>query len=520
MGKYLLKRLLHGVFSVVCVVTIIMLLIYVLMDRNLIFASDEQYTKKNNNNKTLYKYQRWEDYGYLDYVNYNDYIASLTSSGELDSETASDALKLGNTSDSDSSTVQTYTAQFTEYYESMGYTVERLDAVVVGRRVADGGSAALIAYKDIPLFTRVVTYFTSLIEVDDINYASEVEGERGLTFTLYDPLYGGSFAPAVIGNGTYHKYLIYFDSTFPYIHQNIFTIQLGTSYSVNKGVDVFKTMTVSQGGYVLSEVTYPTGLVEQSADNLHSATYSQGSRDGLLTNQARFEDDYTSVDLYRDGRSRMGYSFLIGIIATIISYCLGLPLGVMMARNKDGILDKIGTVYIIFIIAVPSLAYIFMFKAIGGALGLPTTFSVSAGWQVYVLPIISLALPSIAGLMRWGRRYMIDQMNSDYVKFARSSGLTENEIFSKHILKNAVIPIVHGVPGSVLGALTGAIITERVYSVPGTGGLLTNAISAYDNGVIVGMSFFYAILSIISVMLGDVLMAAVDPRISYTTKSR
>ena len=139
---------------------------------------------------------------------------------------------------------------------------------------------------------------------------------------------------------------------------------------------------------------------------------------------------------------------------------------------------------------------------------------------MYVLPVISLALPSIANLMKWLRRYMIDQMNSDYVKFARSGGLSEGEIFSKHILKNAIIPIVHGLPASVLFAMTGAIITERVYVVPGAGNLLTTAINKYDNGVIVGVALFYAILTVASVIIGDVLMAAMDPRISFTAKER
>ena len=130
------------------------------------------------------------------------------------------------------------------------------------------------------------------------------------------------------------------------------------------------------------------------------------------------------------------------------------------------------------------------------------------------------ALQQVANLMIWLRRYMIDQMNSDYVKFARSGGLTEGEIFTKHILKNAAIPIVQGVPASVLFALTGAIITERVYVVPGAGNLLTEAISKYDNGVIVGVTLFYAVLSVISIILGDVLMSMVDPRISFSTKDR
>ena len=139
---------------------------------------------------------------------------------------------------------------------------------------------------------------------------------------------------------------------------------------------------------------------------------------------------------------------------------------------------------------------------------------------MYILPIVSLALPSIANLMKWIRRYMIDQMNSDYVKFARSGGLTEGEIFTRHILKNAAIPIIQGIPAAVLGALTGAIITERVYVVPGIGNLLTEAINKYDNGVIVGGTLFYAILTVTSLILGDVLMAMVDPIISFSTKDR
>ena len=122
--------------------------------------------------------------------------------------------------------------------------------------------------------------------------------------------------------------------------------------------------------------------------------------------------------------------------------------------------------------------------------------------------------------MKWLRRYMIDQMNSDYVKFARSGGLSEREIFSRHILKNAAIPIIHGIPAAVLGSIIGAIITERVYVVPGAGNLLTKAINANDNGVIVGLTLFYAVLSVTSIILGDVLMSMIDPRINFTSKAR
>lgn len=522
MTKYLLKRILHGAVSIVIVVAIVMFMVYTAMDRTLVFANDTSYTKLMSNSKEEYKYRKWKEFGYLDYVSYGDYLAELQLNGEIDENTRNNAAKLGKTEAKDSAATAKYVKQFKEKYEAEGYTFVRLDTVLQGKKVGNGGQAKCFVYKDTPLITRLFKYFGNLISVDNINYAAEVKGERGLTFTLYDPLYGGEkFSPAIIGNGTKHKYLLYFDDSFPYIHQNLISINLGKSYTVTKGQDVFTTMTQSQGSYIKSTISYPTGHTEESADDLHSATYVQGSLEVSPLNKVRFEDDYTSVSTVKGGLSKLGYSFVIGILEVILSYFIAVPLGIIMARKKDKLIDKLGTLYIVFIIAVPSLAYIFMFKAIGGELGLPITFNMdSKDPAMYILPIISLALPSIASLMKWLRRYMIDQMNSDYVKFARSGGLSDGEIFSKHILKNAIIPLVHDVPGSILFAMTGAIITERVYVVPGAGNLLTEAINKYDNGVIIGVTLFYALLSVTAVIMGDVLMSLVDPRISFSSKAR
>lgn len=508
--------------SIVVVVAIIMIMVYSLLQRDKIFRNDPSYQKIANNAKIIYMYQKWEEYGYLDYVSYEEYLNSQMKSGELSQADRDVAAALGKTRKDDAEIVARYVKQFTEYYESRGYEVRRLNAVTSGKKLASGGQQRLFASKDVPLLNRLVGYFANLISVDNIHKAANVVGERGLSFTLYDPVYGGNkFSPAIIGNGTEHKYLLYFDDRFPYLHQNLVTIKLGTSYSVNQGIDVFTTMTVTQGSYVKRTMTFPTGLTEDSADDLHSATYVGGSLEANQLNKDRFVDDYTNVNTVKAGKSRMGYSFTIGIIATFLSYLFGIPLGIVMARKKDKFVDKLGTVYIIFMIAVPSLAYIFLFKAIGGKLGLPTIFDMETTSKlIYVLPIVSLALPSVANLMKWLRRYMVDQMNADYVKFARSGGLSEGEIFRNHILKNAAIPIVHGIPGSVLFAMTGAFITERVYVVPGTGKLLIEAINMYDNGVIVGVTLFYAVLTVVSVILGDVLMSLVDPRISFTTKDR
>ena len=527
MTKYLLSRIVRSLFSIVIVVAIVMTLVYTCLDRNMVFRDDANYNKLKSNAKEVYQMQQWENYGYVEYIPYTDWLQEKLFTGEIDQDTYDKVSVIGYTSSDDNKFTKQYMEQFKEEMEAQGLKIKRLDADKKGKskKLVDGGAPRLYAYTDRPLLARLWDFLSGLVTVDNIHNVDEDDdiGERGLTFTWYDPAYGGEkFSPAIMGNGTTHKYLLYFTDSFPYIGQNLVNINLGESYTIKKGIDVFDILTETQGSYAYSTVTYPSGNVEVSADDLHSATYVAGSlANGTPVVQRNFIDDYTNVSTHKAGLSKMGYSFSIGIVATVLSYLLGIPLGTVMALNKDKLIDKLGTIYIVFIIAVPSLAYIFLFKSLGGAAGLPTTFDMEHPSTVmYILPVISLALPSVASLMKWLRRYMIDQMNSDYVKFARSGGLGEGEIFTKHVLKNAIIPIVHGIPGSILGAMTGAIITERVYVVPGAGNILTRAINLYDNGVIIGMTMFYALLSVVSIILGDVLMSLMDPRISFTSKAR
>ena len=523
MVKYFFKRLLRGCISVAVAVSVIMLLLFVLLDKTLIFSEDEQYQKLANNQKTTYMYTMWEKYGYLDLVSYNDYLNELVANGEIDEEIKTAAAKIGRTAEDDSETVKEYVEKFTQLYTQKGYTITRLDAVMANSsRIANGGAATLFASQNTPVLQRVGSFFTGLLTFDNIHYVEEDIGERGLTFTLYDPVYGGEkLSPAIMGNGTFHKYLLYCNDSFPYIHQNFVRLTLGTSYSVNKGVDAFATMTQTQGTYVTSTTYYPSGLVEQSADDLHTATYQAGSRENNLVYQNQFFDDYTNTSLVKDSRSKIFYSFVISIMASFFTYLIGLPLGILMAKKKDTWVDNLGNAYVIFMIAVPSLSYLFMFKGIMTKIGMPVVFSLdNPSVAMYFTPVLASLASSVAGNMKWMRRYMVDQMNSDYVKFARAEGLSEFEIFTKHIFKNAAIPITHGIPGTIIMAVSGSIMMESIYAIPGVGGLLVQAIGAYDNAVIVGVAFFYGVLSIISAILGDITMAIMDPRISYTSKAR
>ena len=506
MGRYLVGRIARGVLSVILVAGVVMALTYACMDRNLIFAQDSVYSRQRGNARQVYMMQQWENYGYVDYVTFGEYLQ----------EQGLENVRLGDKPEQDDAKAAEYVAQFTAYYEAQGYTVTRLNARTRGQKYQEGGEPRLYASRDVPFVARFWDWLKGIVVIDNIHAAQGDVGQRGIRFTWFDPVYGGQrFSPAIIGNGTHHKYLLYFDSTFPYIHQNLVTVQLGRSYSVNQGVDVSETMTQSQGARRQEYVTYPSGLQALSADDLHTATYVEGSlAQGDAVVKAHFTDDYTNVTTRKQGLSKLGYSFVIGLLAVALAYGIGIPLGMWMARRKGKLADRLGTAYVIAIIAVPTLAYIFLFRSLGERLGLPAAFDVEnpTPWM-YVLPVVSLGLPAAANLMKWLRRYTVDQMDANYVRFARACGLEEGKIFRSHVLKNAAIPILHGLPASILGAMVGAIVTERVYVVPGAGGLLTDAIGAYDNGVIVGLTLFYAVISVAAVILGDLTVSAVDPRI-------
>ena len=143
-----------------------------------------------------------------------------------------------------------------------------------------------------------------------------------------------------------------------------------------------------------------------------------------------------------------------------------------------------------------------------------------SAWQSWVLPVFSLTLPSISGLMMWTRRYMVDQSTADYVKFAKAKGLSEGEIFTKHILKNAIIPIAHGIPGNIVGTISGAVITESIYAVSGMGKLLPDSIKAFNNQMVIALTFLFTFLSIFSLFAGDLLVTAIDPRISLVNNAK
>ena len=492
---YVLKRLLRSIVSILLIMFVVFILVFTLVPRENIFFEDGTYKKLSGkpDEKTNYVYNTWMKLGYLDYVKINDYCLELYEAGSPEMQTALDP---------DSKE----TADFVALYESKGYTVDYF--TISGRAYA---------YKDIPVIQQLWKWVSNIVRIDTVNSVQDPNNpdlERKVYFGRTPT--GGL---ALIGSGTYHKYLLYTDSQFPFIHQNFITLNMGESYPTYQGLEALSVMFSSQGTEVKRDVTFETGETGSSAINFGSLTYKE-NLDRM--DKKKFVDHYANYTTFKDQSSMVGTSFTMGIFALLLAYGIGLPVGVAMARNKDGLIDKLGMLFIIFITSVPSLAYIYIFRYLGTTLfGLPSVFTTFGPGDIrsWILPIISLSLPSISSLMLWIRRYVVDQMNSDYVKFAKAKGLNRKEIFRWHIFKNASIPIVHNIPSSLAGCITGAIITEAIYSVGGMGKMLPNAINQYNNVIIIALTFLFSSISVLSVLLGDIIMTKVDPRISLTDKA-
>ena len=104
------------------------------------------------------------------------------------------------------------------------------------------------------------------------------------------------------------------------------------------------------------------------------------------------------------------------------------------------------------------------------------------------------------------------------VRFARAKGLSEKEISNKHIFKNAMVPLVSGIPGSIIGVIGGATLTETVFAFPGMGKMLIDSVKASNNNMVVGLVFIFTCVSIFSYLIGDIWMTIIDPRIKLTEK--
>ena len=266
---------------------------------------------------------------------------------------------------------------------------------------------------------------------------------------------------------------------------------------------------------------------QQKQDALQAA----GLLDPIPTQLLNFYNDVLHLDFGESRRiqngvpvvkvigSKFTVSMKNGLMAMAVAMVIGIPLGIAQAMYRGKFIDTLGTAYTIFVNAVPSLVSYSLVLVFGSrVLGLPSMYSTRNPGPSSILPIFCLSMGSIAYYALWMRRYMLDEINKDYIKLARIKGLSTSQIMYKHVLRNAFVPMVAYIPSSIIMTISGSLLVERFFSVPGMGPLLTDSINRYDTNVVQTLVILYCSLSILGVFLGDVAMMLVDPRISITNK--
>lgn len=206
----------------------------------------------------------------------------------------------------------------------------------------------------------------------------------------------------------------------------------------------------------------------------------------------------------------------LGVMAFALSVLVGIPLGILAALGHNRWPDYLSTSVSIIGIATPSFVL---------AILLIVVFSVNLGWfptggwrgpEYWVLPTIALAGFPIAVIARYTRASMLEVTRKDFIRTAHSKGLQRNSVVSRHMVRNALIPVVTILGPTLAFLVTGSFIIERIFNIPGVGEFYLSAISTRDYSLLMAMTMLYAFAVAFLNVVVDVLYAYIDPRIRYS----
>lgn len=202
-------------------------------------------------------------------------------------------------------------------------------------------------------------------------------------------------------------------------------------------------------------------------------------------------------------------------LAMLIGSILGILLGIAAALHHNGFLDTLCSVLAILGVSVPSyvfallLAYFIGFKL----QWTPILYNANRQAASLILPVISLSMFPIANISRFTRSEMIDVLNSDYIQLVQAKGMPQRIVIMHHALRNTMIPIVTIMGPLLVNLLTGSMVVEKVFGIPGIGMLMVNAIQNNDYNVVIACAFVYSAMYIAVMLVVDILYGVIDPRI-------
>ena len=222
---------------------------------------------------------------------------------------------------------------------------------------------------------------------------------------------------------------------------------------------------------------------------------------------------YTNQPVITMIAQRLPVSMQLGTQALILGTVLGALMGKASARRKNGVLDGVFGFLSVLGISVPSFV-------IGTLILLYLGFNLNlfpiSGWGTFsqtIMPTIALSFAPMAVVTRFVRSEMIESLSSDYILLARAKGLSEKEVVNKHALRNSLIPMLTLIGPMATGLLTGSVLIEKIFSIPGIGAQFVDSIPAKDFPVIMATTIVYAVILMVFILVTDILTAIVDPRV-------
>lgn len=223
--------------------------------------------------------------------------------------------------------------------------------------------------------------------------------------------------------------------------------------------------------------------------------------------------------------ARFPLTLQLAVMAVVIALAIGLPFGLLSAIRHNTLIDLLGRLFALVGLSVPNFLFgtlvIYVLSVYFGVLPnagnyVSLTENPWLNIQQLFFPALTLGFAFAASVMRMTRSSMLEVLGEDYVRTARSKGLREGRIITRHALRNALIPVVTLVGVQMGYLLGGTFIVEQIFALPGLGRLTVNAISQREYALVQGATLFIAFNFVLINLAVDVLYAAIDPRISYS----
>ena len=250
---------------------------------------------------------------------------------------------------------------------------------------------------------------------------------------------------------------------------------------------------------------------------------SLGLNDPLLLRYARYlmnalKGDFgvsyrTQIPVFQEIAARLPYTAVLAVVSTLIAVTVGLPVGVFSAVKQYSLSDNFALGCALLMTSMPTF-WLAMMLVLYFSLKLKWLPAMGVqSWRHFILPAIANASATTASLLRMTRSTMLEVIRQDYIRTARAKGAKENTVIFGHALRNALLPVVTLIGVNFGAALSGTIVIEQVFAIPGLGQLMVNAIRTKDTPMIIASLLFTAIIASLVNLLVDILYAYIDPRL-------